>query len=77
MPHLLADPASNCLGGRIVYLLQVAHERSSTELQAVCMEVAGECLPNVVVSFGQLSMYIVLLTTMVLAAVFAMSKACN
>ncbi len=32
-------------------LPQVAHERSSTELQAVCMEVAGECLPNVVVSF--------------------------
>ncbi|DBB04815.1 TPA: hypothetical protein ACH3X3_010105 [Trebouxia sp. C0006] len=31
-------------------LLQVAHERSSTELQAVCMEVAGECLPNVVVT---------------------------
>ena len=30
---------------------QVAHERSSVELQAVCMEVAGDCLPNVVVSF--------------------------
>ncbi|KAL3161670.1 hypothetical protein ABBQ38_008771 [Trebouxia sp. C0009 RCD-2024] len=31
-------------------LLQVAHERSSVELQAVCMEVAGDCLPNVVVT---------------------------
>lgn len=30
--------------------VQVAHERSSVELQAVCMEVAGDCLPNVVVS---------------------------
>lgn len=29
--------------------VQVAHERSSVELQAVCAEVAGDCLPNVVV----------------------------
>ena len=40
----------HCSGG--CYLqAQVAQERSSTELQAVCMEVAGECLPNVVVSY--------------------------
>ena len=32
-------------------LMQVAQERSSIELQAVCTEVAGECLPNVVVSY--------------------------
>lgn len=35
---------------------QVAHERSSVELQAVCMEVAGDCLPNVVVSFRYLNL---------------------
>ena len=34
--------------------VQVAHERSSVELQAVCTEVAGDCLPNVVVSFTTL-----------------------
>ena len=34
----------------LVLAVQVAHERSSAELQAVCMEVAGSCLPNVVVS---------------------------
>ncbi len=55
-------------------LLQVAHERSSTELQAVCMEVAGECLPSVVVGFGQLRVFIVLLTSTVLAAAFAVHK---
>ena len=58
----------------VVNLLQVAHERSSTELQAVCMEVAGECLPNVVVSLGQLSVYIALLTSTVLAAAIAVHK---
>ena len=30
--------------------VQVAHERNSAELHTVCMEVAGDCLPNVVVS---------------------------
>ena len=35
-------------------MLQVAHERCSTELQVAFMEVAGECLPNVAVSFEQL-----------------------
>ena len=30
--------------------MQVAHERNSAELHTVCMEVAGDCLPNVVVS---------------------------
>ena len=39
---------SPCPGG------QVAHERSSVELQAVCTEVAGDCLPNVVVSLTSL-----------------------
>jgi len=38
------------------------------------MEVAGECLPNVVVSFGHLSVYIILLTSTVLAAAFAVHK---
>lgn len=33
----------------------MAHERSSSELQTVCMEVAGDCLPNVVVSLQSLS----------------------
>lgn len=37
-----------CLSCRLT--AQVSHERSSAELQAVCMEVAGDCLPNVVVS---------------------------
>ena len=40
----------HCSGGCCLQM-QVAQERSSTELQAVCMEVAGECLPNVVVSY--------------------------
>ena len=38
------------------------------------MEVAGECLPNVVVSFEQWNMYMVLLTSTVLAAAFAIHK---
>ena len=40
----------HCSGGCYMQT-QVAQERSSTELQAVCMEVAGDCLPNVVVSY--------------------------
>ena len=55
-------------------LLQFAHERSSTELQGVCMEVAGECLPNVVESFEQVNMYMVLLTSTAWAAAFAIHK---
>ena len=31
-------------------VVQVAHERSSAELRAVAAEVAGNCLPNVLVS---------------------------
>ena len=31
-------------------MVQVAHERSSAELRAVAAEVAGNCLPNVLVS---------------------------
>lgn len=31
-------------------LVQVAHERSSAELRAVAAQVAGKCLPNVLVS---------------------------
>ena len=33
--------------------MQVAQERSSSELHAVCLEGAADCLPNVVVCFAQ------------------------
>lgn len=40
-----------CYSHKLICCMQVAQERSSSELQSVCMEVAADCLPNVVVCF--------------------------
>ena len=58
-------------------LLHFARERSSTELQGVCMEVAGECLPNVVVSFEQLEHVRAVADSNGLGCSFCHSQACK
>ena len=58
-------------------LLQVAHEGCSTELRVVFMEVAGECLPNVVVSFEQLEHVLGVADINGLGCSFCHSQACK